>query len=311
MADVSKITASDGVSYDILSKTTRGIVIATMDSGTSATNFKVTATGITALYDGLTIMCKNTNKASATGFTVNLNNLGAKRARSSNSNGYATTEWALNTSFIFTYDLANDWWIIYKGYDSNSGGTVKTVKVNSTSYTPNSSGLVTLPDYPTVPTNVSSFTNDSGYITMTHSFEDGEAFGAYIDYDSSLSGFTIDSCTVGAVGFQCDWNYSTTDPNFIIGAPPTRCLKFIKMRVSWPSGKHSTGNLEIGEIYPDCMKPVRQIITTGVRDNGSGGKLDSARIIIETSGKIYVCPIGGTSTAFADYHRVNFTASYI
>lgn len=310
MADVSKITAGDGNTYDIVSKISRGIVFATMDSGTSATNFKITAPGITALYNGLTIMCTNTNKASATGYSINLNSLGAKRVRNSNSTGYSTTEWALNTSFLFTFDYANDWWVIHKGYDSNSGGTVTKVKVNGTDYSP-SSGRVTLPDYPTVPTALSSFTNDSGYITTVHSFEDGEAFSAYIDYDSSLSGFTIDSCTVGAVGFQCNWDYPTTDPNFIIGAPPTRCLKFIKMRVSWPSGKHATGNLQIGTIDVDAMLPVRQVITTGVRDNGSGAKLDSARIIIETDGKIYVCPIGSTSTAFADYHRVNFTVSYI
>lgn len=311
MADIDSVNI-DNTSYDIISKTSRGIVLATLDSGTSATNFKVTATGITALYDGLTIMCKNTNKASASGYTINLNSLGAKRVRSSNSNGYSTTDWALNTSFLFTYDASNDWWIIHKGFDSgNSGGTVKSISVNGDSYSPISTGVLTLPNYPTVPTALSSFTNDSGYITTVHSFEDGEDFSSYIYYNSGSSGFTIDSCTLGAIGFQCDWNYPTTDSRFIVGAPPTRCLKFIKMRVSWPSGLHATGNLQIGTIDVDAMLPVRQVITTGVRDNGSGAKLDSARIIIETDGKIYVCPIGSTSTAYADYHRVNFTVSYI
>lgn len=43
-------------------------------------------------------------------------------------------------------------------------GTVTSVKVGSTSYSP-SSGVVSLPSYPTIPTNVSEFANDAGYIT--------------------------------------------------------------------------------------------------------------------------------------------------
>lgn len=44
-------------------------------------------------------------------------------------------------------------------------GTVTQVKVGSTAYNPDTSGIVSLPAYPTVPTNVSAFTNDAGYIT--------------------------------------------------------------------------------------------------------------------------------------------------
>lgn len=310
MADVSKITATDGTTYDIISKTSRGIVLATLDSGTSATVFKVTAAGITALYDGLTIMCKNTNKASATGYTINLNSLGAKRVRSSNSNGYSTTDWALNTSYLFTYDASNDWWIIHKGFDSgNSGGTVKSISVNGNSYSPISTGVLTLPNYPTVPTALSSFTNDSGYITTVHSFEEGTDIDYY--FDDTSTKFTIDSFTIGAVGFQLDRSKQQSDPNFVVGANPGRCIKFLKLRVSWASDVHATGNLKIGQVDVNALCPVRQIITTGVRDNGSGSKLDAARIIIETTGDVYVCPIGATSTAYADYHRVNFTVSYI
>ena len=48
----------------------------------------------------------------------------------------------------------------------NSTGTVTSVKVGTTSYSP-SSGVISLPAYPTVPTNVSAFTNDAGYTTNT------------------------------------------------------------------------------------------------------------------------------------------------
>lgn len=45
-----------------------------------------------------------------------------------------------------------------------TSGTVTQVNVGSTPYTP-TDGVVTLPAYPTVPSNVSAFTNDAGYIT--------------------------------------------------------------------------------------------------------------------------------------------------
>ena len=44
-------------------------------------------------------------------------------------------------------------------------GTVTRVDVGSTAYNPDTNGIVSIPAYPTVPTNVSAFTNDAGYIT--------------------------------------------------------------------------------------------------------------------------------------------------
>ena len=43
-------------------------------------------------------------------------------------------------------------------------GLTTDISLNGTTYT-HSNGTITLPDYPTVPTNISEFTNDSGYIT--------------------------------------------------------------------------------------------------------------------------------------------------
>ena len=58
-----------------------------------------------------------------------------------------------------TTDTVSGW-----GYTKNAG-TVTSVKVGSTSYNP-SSGVVSLPAYPTVPTKTSDLTNDSGYLTQ-------------------------------------------------------------------------------------------------------------------------------------------------
>ena len=47
-----------------------------------------------------------------------------------------------------------------------SDGLTTAVKVNGQTYT-HSNGLITLPNYPTVPTNLSLFTNDAGFISST------------------------------------------------------------------------------------------------------------------------------------------------
>ena len=50
--------------------------------------------------------------------------------------------------------------------DKGSDGLTTAVKVNGQTYT-HSNGLITLPNYPTVPTNLSSFTNDAGYLSSS------------------------------------------------------------------------------------------------------------------------------------------------
>ena len=59
---------------------------------------------------------------------------------------------------------------VYVPWESGGGGTgtVTSIKLGSsgTTYTP-IDGLITLPAYPTVPTAVSAFTNDAGYVTSS------------------------------------------------------------------------------------------------------------------------------------------------
>ena len=75
------------------------------------------------------------------------------------ADNYSTTK--IHTNHI--PDMAG----IY-GYLKSSAlsGYVTSVKVGTTAYNP-SSGVVSLPAYPTVPTKVSAFTNDSGYVTSS------------------------------------------------------------------------------------------------------------------------------------------------
>ena len=50
--------------------------------------------------------------------------------------------------------------------EKGSDGLTTAVKVNGQTYT-HSNGLITLPNYPTVPTNLSLFTNDAGYLSSS------------------------------------------------------------------------------------------------------------------------------------------------
>ena len=67
-----------------------GLIRATMGNTSTSTAFVATANEITSLYDGLTIVVKNTVVASESGCTLNLNGLGAKRIWLSQANGYCT-----------------------------------------------------------------------------------------------------------------------------------------------------------------------------------------------------------------------------
>ena len=79
---------------------------------------------------------------------------------------------------------------VYVPWESGGGGTgtVTSINVGSTNYTP-VSGVVSLPAYPTVPTAVSAFTNDAGYITS--SALSGYATTSQLSNYLPLSGGTI------------------------------------------------------------------------------------------------------------------------
>lgn len=128
---LNQITDTNGVTHDI-----QCIHRATMNTTTStATAFVVDTSSpesVTNLYDGLTIVCKNTKIASASGCTLNLNGLGAKRIWLSQSNGYCTTHWALNQTYIFIYDETNERWELQQGRDTDSTTTNATqIQMNS------------------------------------------------------------------------------------------------------------------------------------------------------------------------------------
>ena len=124
MADIHKIALPDGSSYDLISKKTYGIFRGAVDSTSTATAFTATIDGITELYDGLTISLRNPVITSASGCTLNINNLGAKGLWASQLNAAITIGFPKNGEFLFTYDATNNRWIKQQGTQTTNYNTI-------------------------------------------------------------------------------------------------------------------------------------------------------------------------------------------
>lgn len=113
-----------------------GILYGAVDSASTATVFTATIDGLTELYDGVTVMLHNGVVTSASGFTVNINGLGAKKCYSNMTNATQdTTIFNVAYTMLFVYSEALDggnggWWI-YRGYDANTNTIGYQLRTNS------------------------------------------------------------------------------------------------------------------------------------------------------------------------------------
>ena len=123
-----------------------GIHYGAVDGTSTSTQFTATIPGITSLYDGLTIMLYNGVVTSASGFTININNLGAYGAYNNMTMGNAvtptnptrdTTLFNINYAmlFVFCSDIGGlgttSGWICYRGYDANTNTIGYQLRTNS------------------------------------------------------------------------------------------------------------------------------------------------------------------------------------
>ena len=75
-----------------------------VDSTSTATAFTATVDGITELRDGVCVWLRNGVINSESGYTININNLGAKPVYASYSGGRSGTGFAQNTTYLFIYN---------------------------------------------------------------------------------------------------------------------------------------------------------------------------------------------------------------
>lgn len=123
------LTPGNGIAIDN-SDTIRtiGIPFGIVDSSSTKTAFTATVPGINRLEDGVCVLLKNGVVTSASGFTININGLGAKPCYNNMAAATAeTTLFNINYTILFIYDstrISGGCWIYYRGYytDSNSVG---------------------------------------------------------------------------------------------------------------------------------------------------------------------------------------------
>lgn len=105
------------------------------DSTSTSTAFTATVPGVTELRDGVCMWLKNGVVTSASGFTINVNNLGAKPVYSNMSAASAEgTLFNVNYTFMFVYDssrVAGGCWVLNRGYFSDANSVGYQIRTNS------------------------------------------------------------------------------------------------------------------------------------------------------------------------------------
>ncbi len=154
-AGKSLVIGNDGtVSPDIapISKLSVSIPFGQVDSTSTSTVFTATVENITELRDGICCYLRNDVVNSAAGYTININNLGAKSVYSSLNNGLTETVFKSNSTYLFVYNstrISGGCWDLYAGYNSDT-----TYNLN-TNYT--SVGYVDVGAYPLVSHSLCAF----------------------------------------------------------------------------------------------------------------------------------------------------------
>lgn len=105
------------------------------DASSTSTVYTATVPGITELRDGVCMWLKNGVVTSAAGFTININNLGAKPVYNNMAAATRdTTLWNANYTMLFVYDstrVAGGCWVLYRGYNSNDNTIGYQIRTNS------------------------------------------------------------------------------------------------------------------------------------------------------------------------------------
>ena len=118
---------------------TTSIPYGACDGTSTSTAFTATVPGITELRDGVCMWLKNGVVTSASGFTININNLGAKPVYSNMAAASAdTTIFNANYTMFFVYDstrVSGGCWVLYRGYNSDNNTIGYQLRTNSTALT--------------------------------------------------------------------------------------------------------------------------------------------------------------------------------
>ena len=135
MADIKQVVI-DGATYNLKDPIARScIAFGKVDSTSTSKAYTATIPGITEYFDGLAIMLKNGVVTSESGFTIDINGLGAKHSYNNMAAATAdTTLFNINYTMLFVYDstrVSGGGWICYRGYDANTNTIGYQLRTNS------------------------------------------------------------------------------------------------------------------------------------------------------------------------------------
>lgn len=187
------VANSDGASLS-----TMAIPMGSVDSTSTATVFTATVPGITELKTGVCMMLSNHVVTSASGFTININGLGAKPCYSNMTNATRdTTIFNVAYTMLFVYDEAlnsgsGGWWI-YRGYNSDNNTIGYIVRSNSLQLPVDSACyryrllFTSMDGQHYIPANNSTSTNATAKRTTTQTPFDPFGQIIYYGYTTALS----------------------------------------------------------------------------------------------------------------------------
>lgn len=151
---------------------TASIPYAKVDSTSTSTAFTATVPGITQLRQGVSFWLENGVVTSASGFTVNINNLGAKPVYSNLAAATRdTTIFNVSYTMLFVYDadrVEGGAFICYRGYDANTNTIGYQLRTNSSTLPAKETGyryrlwLTSADGQNYVPINTSTSTSTTG-----------------------------------------------------------------------------------------------------------------------------------------------------
>lgn len=134
-AELALKANSAGASANYAAKLSAAIPCGKLDSTSTATVMTATVPGITELKDGVCVFLQNGVITSASGFTLNINGLGAKPVYSSMAAATrVTTAWNVNYTMLFVYNedrVEDGCWDMYYGIDNNTNTIGYQLRTNS------------------------------------------------------------------------------------------------------------------------------------------------------------------------------------
>ena len=198
-----------------------------VDSTSTSTAFTASVDGITELKDGVVMYLRNGVVTSASGFTININNLGAKPVYQNLASATAvTTTFNINYTMMFIYNserVTGGCWDMFYGYNSDTNTIAYNVRRGQTDcvmfsklyrYQICFSKL----DGTLVPANGTSNTTGTSKTLTTEEFNPNGII-IYYSYTTAVNAGSSPSAS------YCYMQYSTVDARYSFNAGSTLVAK--------------------------------------------------------------------------------------